>query len=73
MLLFFLKFVLSRYHVDMNFKMILRTTYSNIPIGYYFDEVCPKCGSKALKTPSSYKRLLTDLGHPGKNALLELK
>ena len=57
----------------MNFKTVLRTTYSDIPVEDYFGGACPKCGSKVLKIRSSYKRVIADLGAPREKRFIRIK
>ena len=48
----------------MNFKTVVKTSYSNIPVEEYFNGTCTKCGFLVLKIRSSYKRIICDLGAP---------
>jgi hypothetical protein len=57
----------------MNFKMVVDTSYRDIPVEEYFDGACPKCHSIALKIRSSYKRVLPDLGAPREKRFLRIK
>ena len=56
----------------MDFKMALRTTYLDVPIGDYFNGACPKCRSKILKTRSSYNRVIADLGAPREKRFIRI-
>jgi len=57
----------------MNFKTVVKTTYSDIPVEEYFDGKCPECGSRSIKIRSSYKRLIPDLGAPRKKCYVQIK
>lgn len=57
----------------MNFKKVVKTTYSYIPVEEYFDGACPKCGSTLLIIRSSYKRVISDLGAPREKRFVQIK
>ena len=57
----------------MNFKTVVNTCYHDIPVEEYFNGICPKCRSRALRIRSSYNRTLPDLGAPRKKRFLRIK
>ncbi len=56
----------------MNFTTVVKTTYSDIPVEKYFNGMCPKCGSKALRIRSSYTRVIPDLGAPREKRFIRI-
>ncbi len=57
----------------MDFKKVVKTTFSYIPVEDYFDGACPECGSKSLIIRSSYKRVIPDLGAPREKRFVRIK
>jgi len=57
----------------MNFKTVVKTSYSDIPVEEYFNGTCTKCGSLILKIRSSYKRVISDLGAPREKRFVRIK
>lgn len=53
--------------------MVVKTSYSDIPVEEYFNNTCTKCGSLLLKIRSSYKRVISDLGAPREKRFVRIK
>lgn len=57
----------------MKFPSEVRTTYSEIVIGDYFDGACPCCPAPDLKIRSSRIRTVPDLGSPLEKRIARIK